>query len=82
MSQFTKLQARLQSIPADFTWHELTAVLQGLGFAESSEKGGSYRTFTNAHGHKIFLHKPHPGNVVRRYALRAVVEKLKELGLF
>jgi hypothetical protein len=28
----------------------------------------------------IILHKPHPGNIVKEYALKQVIEHLKEKG--
>jgi hypothetical protein len=31
----------------DFTWPELVAVLASLGFAETSDSGGSRRTFVS-----------------------------------
>lgn len=81
MSKLAKLIARLRSIPADFTWSELVTALGGVGFLDISDKPGSYRTFANDSGVKIFLHKPHPSNVVKKYALRQVVQTLDDLGI-
>ncbi|MPQ57723.1 addiction module toxin, HicA family [Duganella sp. FT27W] len=81
MSKTAKLVARMICIPADFTWDELCTVLAGFSFTEGKAGGGSYRTFTDKHGRKIFLHEPHPGKIMRRYAVREVVSKLKEFGL-
>ena len=60
------------------TWDELCNALHGCDFQEISDAGGSYRTFVDEKGRKLFLHKPHPGNIVKKYALRQVVEKLKQ----
>lgn len=79
VSQADKLLARLRSIPADFTWPELVRVLKQAGFSETSDKGGSYRTFVSPTGLKIFCHRPHPGNIVKKYLLREIVRKLDEL---
>lgn len=79
MSKFAKLQQKLAKIPADLTWDELVTVLHGFGFKEISDTASSARSFVSE-GRKIFLHKPHPGNVVKRYALREVVAKLKDFG--
>lgn len=81
MSKAKKLLDRFLSIPADFTWDELLSLLGHMGFKELSEKGGSYRTFVSQSGAKIFLHKPHPANIVKRYALKKVRDNLRELGL-
>jgi hypothetical protein len=81
MNKRSKLIARLLSIPADLTWDELLAVVRMLGFSEKTDKGGSYRTFVDDHGRKLFLHKPHPGKIVKHYAIRKVIDALNEYGL-
>ncbi|WP_076569850.1 type II toxin-antitoxin system HicA family toxin [Janthinobacterium sp. TND4EL3] len=82
MSKSVKLLSRLRQIPADFTWDELVTALTSIGFKDISDKPGSYRTFIFvASGIKIFLHKPHPAKIMKRYALREIVAKLDELGL-
>jgi predicted RNA binding protein YcfA (HicA-like mRNA interferase family) len=81
VSKQSKLLARLLSIPVDFTWDELVSVVGKLGFSENSDKGGSYRTFVNSEGRKLFLHEPHPNKVLKKYAIRKVIDTLNEYGL-
>jgi hypothetical protein len=81
VSKLQKLRTRIASIPADFTWDEMIALLDSFGFAEKTKTGGSYRTFFDECGRKIFVHKPHPGSIVKKYAVKDVVEKLPEFGL-
>jgi predicted RNA binding protein YcfA (HicA-like mRNA interferase family) len=81
VSKVDKLRNRIAEIPSDFTWDEMVAVLKGLGFEEKSRKGGSYRTFISATGKKLFMHKPHPGSIVKLYCVRQVVEALREDGI-
>ncbi|WP_063895399.1 type II toxin-antitoxin system HicA family toxin [Burkholderia ubonensis] len=81
MSTLEKLRKRIVRIPADFAWDEMVTLLKGLGFKEKTKKGGSYRTFFDDAGRKIFVHKPHPGSIVKVYSVRDVVEKLREFGL-
>jgi hypothetical protein len=81
VSKHSKLLARLLSVPADFTWDELLTVVGKLGFKEKSDKGGSYRTFIDDAGRKLFLHEPHPQNVLKKYAIRKVIDALNEYGL-
>lgn len=78
MTKSAKLISRLRTIPADFTWDELVTVLSSLGFHDISDKPGSYRTFASGDGKKLFLHKPHPQNIVKRYVLREIVIRLNE----
>jgi predicted RNA binding protein YcfA (HicA-like mRNA interferase family) len=81
VSKVEKLRKRAGEIPSDFTWDEMVSLLNSFGFEETSKKGGSYRCFLSSDGRKFFMHKPHPGSIVKQYALRQVVEKLCEFGL-
>jgi hypothetical protein len=82
MSKTEKLLQRLLSNPKDFTWDELVTILLYFGFAElkKGKTGGSRRTFANAKKSVIILHKPHPGNIVKQYAIKQVIEALKDKG--
>ena len=74
-----KLIQRFKTIPSDFTFDELERLLSTYGF-ERSNKGktsGSRVVFKNQSGTPIMLHKPHPGNIVKTYALRQVMDELK-----
>jgi predicted RNA binding protein YcfA (HicA-like mRNA interferase family) len=81
MTRTEKRLLRLTAIPADFTWDELVAVLSDIGFVLVDGRG-SHCVFISPQGKKIFLHRPHPGKIVKRYALRLVVESLKDYGIF
>lgn len=80
MSKHEKLLKRLQSKPKDFTWNELATLLGGLGYREvaGGKTGGSRRRFVHMTAPAIFVHKPHPGNVVKQYVIRDVLAVLKE----
>ena len=82
MSQIEKSIMRLLSLPKDFTWEELTKLLAHFGYFEikTGKTGGSRRKFANKQKNIISLHKPHPGNIVKKYALEIVIEHLKEKG--
>jgi predicted RNA binding protein YcfA (HicA-like mRNA interferase family) len=82
MSKTEKLLLRLLSIPRDFTWEELTKLLGLFGFVElkKGKTGGSGRKFADEKKNVIILHKPHPGNIVKEYAIRQIITQLKEKG--
>jgi len=82
MAKIDKLIARLLLRPADFTWDELVNVLGYLGYKElkKGKTGGSRRKFANEGKQIINLHKPHPGNIVKRYMIDQVIAVLKENG--
>ena len=83
MSRIDKLIARFREQPSDFTWDELVRLLEALDYLQvpPGSTGGSRRRFVHASAPTISLHKPHPGNVVKRYAMAAVMRLLKEEGL-
>jgi len=82
MSQIQKLIKRLLSNPTDFTWDELVKLLSHFGYKElkKGKTGGARRKFADNTKDVISLHKPHPSNVVKHYAVDDVVQKLKERG--
>ena len=80
MSRTEKLLLRLLSIPRDLTWEELTKLLGHFGFIElkKGKTGGSRRKFADDKKNVIILHKPHPGNIVKEYVIKQVIDYLKE----
>ena len=82
MSSKEKLVARFLTLPSDFTFDELERLLAIYGY-EKSNKGktsGSRIVFKDKEGHPIMLHKPHPGNIFKQYAVRQVLEELQSKG--
>ena len=83
MSKHQKALDRLLTTPppSDYTWDELVSVLGHFGYKVHS-KSGSHRRFKNdITEDTIFCAEPHPRTVMKRYAVREVAEKLRELGL-
>lgn len=78
MSKKDKLKNRLYLLPKDFTWDELVTVLSNMGYEEMNSGGTSGRKFVDERKHIISLHKPHPSNIVKLYALKQVVQVLQE----
>lgn len=82
MSTKDKLIARFMALPSDFTFDELERLLMLFGYSKSNKgkTSGSRVIFKDKNGHPIMLHKPHPGNIVKLYALRQVLEELQSKG--
>ena len=78
MSQKEKLIKRLKSQPKDFTVDELEQLLKYFGYKKSNSgtTSGSRLRFTKENGKTIFLHRPHPGNILKAYAIKQVIEIL------
>lgn len=82
MGRKDKLIDRFLTFPKDFTFDELEALLRLFGY-EKSNKGktsGSRIIYKNEAKAPVMIHKPHPGNIVKRYALKQVYGCLKENG--
>ena len=77
-----KLRNRFLQMPSDFTFDEMQRLLEGFGYQKSNKgkTSGSRIIFKNGDKRPIMLHKPHPGNIVKRYAMQQVLEDLKEAG--
>ncbi len=79
MSKKEKLAIRFKSKPTDFTYSELRTLLSGLGYKEDNngKTSGSRVTFIHLEtNHIISLHKPHPGNILKRYQINLIVDEL------
>ena len=81
MSSFEKLLIRFLSNPKDFSYDELKRLLSGFGYKEQ-QRTGSRVVFKNERlHHSIKLHKPHPGNILKRYQVNIILKELKIKGL-
>ena len=84
MSRGQKLLQRFLERPADFRFDEMSKLLKGFGYEEikSGKTAGSRVAFMNrASGHIIRLHKPHPGNIIKRYLFELVEGALRAKGM-
>jgi hypothetical protein len=79
MSRTEKLILRLLSQPKDFTYSELKTILTFLGYEEV--QGAGSRVCFRSKTHKIKLHKPHPGNILKKYQIGLLIDELKNEGL-
>ncbi|BCZ26382.1 hypothetical protein EUBC25_04690 [Claveliimonas bilis] len=83
MSTLEKLKVRIKKIPKDFRFEEAKRLLEALGFEEFNKgktSGSRVRFYREEDNAIIDLHKPHPEPEMRKYALKQLVEKLKEYG--
>ena len=77
-----KLIERLKRLPSDFTFEEVERLLTLFGYVleNKGKTSGSKVMFIDKQNRKILLHKPHPGNTIKRYALKEVLMKLYRNG--
>ncbi|MEB6589795.1 type II toxin-antitoxin system HicA family toxin [Pseudomonas asiatica] len=81
MSRQEKLLAKLLNKQTGFTWPELVTLLRGLGYRQIEGDGSRVKFDNGTPQAMINLHKPHPGNELKAYVKRQVIEHLKAGGL-
>ena len=83
MSKFKKAKERILSIPNDYEFDEAVAFLGFLGFkvCDKGKTSGSRVMFYRESDKRcILLHRPHPQKEMKQYAVKELVNRLKELG--
>ena len=83
MSRVEKLKRRLEKVPKDFTYEEAKRLLRHYGFVEDNKgmtSGSRVIFIRKLDGKRIMLHKPHPGNIMKHYAVKKLKEFLSKVG--
>lgn len=77
-----KLIERFKRQPIDFTFDEMERLLSFFGYVKSNngKTSGSRIIYRNGDKRPIMLHEPHPGNIIKGYAMKQVLEDLTEAG--
>ena len=77
-----KTYRTFQVVTSKFTFEEMERLLSIFGY-EKSNKGktsGSRVIFKNGDKRPIMIHKPHPGNLIKGYAMKQVLNDLMDAG--
>ena len=77
MSKNEKLLAKLLNLQMAFTWPELVTLLGWLGYRQIEGAGSRVKFDIGDPSAMITLHKPHPGNELKYYIRRQIIEQLK-----
>jgi predicted RNA binding protein YcfA (HicA-like mRNA interferase family) len=81
MTKNEKLLAKLRNGQSAFTWSELVTLLCRLGYSQLEGSGSRVKFDNGDPNAMINLHKPHPGNDLKAYIRRQIIEQLKTGGL-
>ncbi|GHV25316.1 hypothetical protein FACS189465_3180 [Clostridia bacterium] len=83
MSKKEKLLKKLLSKPVDFPFEELVSLLVSLDFelSNNGKTSGSRCKLTHKSGRRLYLHKPHPRNILKPYQILDAIKILKECEL-
>ena len=83
MTKTDKLLRKISSKPKTFKYNELKTLLNSLGYDEivtGKTSGSSVAFYNNEKDHLIRLHKPHPGNELKKYQIDLIFDELKSQG--
>ncbi|MBQ8562906.1 MAG: type II toxin-antitoxin system HicA family toxin [Firmicutes bacterium] len=82
MSSRQKMLNRLLLRPKDYTYSELRTLLGKLGYMEDNKgkTSGSRVSFYNKQKKVVSVHKPHPGNELKRYVIDLIIDSLRRNG--
>ena len=83
MSSIKKAIKRIKTCPSDYTYTEARTLATHFGYAELSKgstSGSRVLFYRERDGQKILLHKPHPGDVMKQYAVRQLLRAFIESG--
>jgi len=81
MTRNEKLLNKFLSRPVDFTYYELIRLLRAYGYEELQGSGSRVVFRNEIIKHNIKIHKPHPGNVLKRYQIDLIMQELKTRNL-
>lgn len=82
MSTKGKLKDRFCSLPNDFTFEELIRLFSSFGFElDNKGKSSGSRVAFIKDDDTFTMHKPHPGNIVKKGTLKNIKEYLEEKDL-
>ena len=82
MSSHEKLLERFLRLPKDFTWDELSRLLNRYGYFQNTKgkTSGARIVFEKQDSNiSLDLHKPHPKNILKPYQMKDVMEFLRRI---
>ena len=74
-----KLIRRFRTLPKDFTFEEVVALFQGMGFTlenKGATSGSRVKFYNEKDENSYIMHKPHPSNVIKGYMMRDILNYL------
>jgi len=81
MSKLEKIIAKFLNLDILFTFQELEYLLGKFGYIEkkTGKTSGSRKAYIQEEtNHIIRIHKPHPGNEIKRYVRVYLIDELKK----
>lgn len=83
MGKKDALVARLLNLPKDFEQREMDTLMSQCGCTKThrGKTSGSAISYVHSATQRVFsYHRPHPGNLIKLYILRAAIQFLQSVG--
>lgn len=83
MSRKEKAIERLLQIPKNYTYTEAKTLVGWFGYQEYNKgktSGSRVKFFRQRDKKVILLHKPHPGDIMKEYSIKDLIEHLRNNG--
>jgi hypothetical protein len=80
MSTLQKDLQRLKSQPKDYRWSELMNLLGKLNYEIRQGEGSRVKFYHQETNSLISLHRPHPQDILKHYAIKQVIQALQNAG--
>ena len=79
MAKLDKIKDKIFCKPttSKLTWNEITSFLNAYGYRELQAEGSRVRFVHSDTKDVIRLHRPHPGNELKKYVVEQLQEKLE-----
>ena len=75
MSTKDKLIERFENLPKDFTWQELVRLFGIFGYTVNNQgKTSGSRVMFETEDDMYIVHRPHPANIIKEYAMKQILE--------
>ena len=75
MSTKDKLIERFERQPKDFTWQELVRLFGKFGYSGNNKgKTSDSRVIFETEDETYIVHRPHPQNIIKEYAMKQILE--------
>jgi predicted RNA binding protein YcfA (HicA-like mRNA interferase family) len=81
MSKISKVLNKFLELPirSDLTFKELENLLLSLNYKKIQGSGSRVKFYNKDKDSLINLHKPHPNNILKKYIVKQIQEKLKDI---
>lgn len=79
MNRKEKLIRRFRTLPKDFTFEEVEALMCDYGFTlqyKGATSGSRVKFYNDKDQNSYIMHKPHPSNIIKGYVMRDILNFL------